>query len=170
MKAIATDNLVNRNRARIPAAELQALADYLIGVRVVADHVWLAGQVFGEITDAVVLSLEPPPRLSDTNQAIVAKEGYKAIQVEFDHQVDHANAAFLGDRSFVKNISIAFGYETPVCADCNCGFKGLLDPDCTKSFWDLEYYERHQISDAYEFSVVAVAAVKNAMLLKGENA
>jgi hypothetical protein len=165
LRAIATDNLVSRNCARIPVGELAALARFLVNKPAITDHnLYSVETSWGRIVSAVVESAVPPVEMSEENQAIVQGEGYRRIVCEIAVEPGHSVIRDI-DFDRVGELSITFLYSEMRCPGCTCG-KAVWSDDCPNDFWTLPYYERHGVTDAFEISLVVVPAVKEARILK----
>ncbi len=164
IEAIATNNLVSRNGGRIPASELPALAGYLIGKKAITDHRWTVYPLppWGYIQSSEVLTLPPPDDIRDVDKDIIVREGYQVIKVAIAADDQHP---YVKDRGYIDGVSIAFEYTTMGCANCECERHDIFHPKCPNSFWDIEYYERWGIVDAFEISLVVIPAVRQASLL-----
>ncbi|NJN87073.1 MAG: hypothetical protein HC881_13235 [Leptolyngbyaceae cyanobacterium SL_7_1] len=167
VEAIATDNLVSRNEARYPAAELPTLARYLVNKPASINHPnAFRGSVedeWGTIITAEVQTTPPPLDLSAENAAIVAAEGYFQIRVKISCADDVAHLdAFR--KALRLRVSISAIYSYMRCPGCKCG-ENIFSRECVNDFWTLPYYERHGVTDALEISLVSVPAVRSACVV-----
>jgi hypothetical protein len=165
LNAIATDNLISRNGARIPASELQALTRFLNGKPAITDHaLYAVSTAWGRIVATALESANAPLDLSEENRAIVANEGYWRILCEIAVEPGHP---VLKDIDFerVGELSITFLYTDMRCPGCTCG-ENVWSRNCPNDFWELPHYERHGVIDAFEISLVVVPAVKSAKILR----
>jgi hypothetical protein len=164
---IATDNLVSRNEARYPAAELPLLATYLVGKPASIDHPSpFRGTVkdeWGTIFSSQVKSVPAPVGLSSENQAIVAAEGYYQVWVDVSCAVDSEHLPEFRKKLRTR-VSIAAIYQFMRCPGCKCG-ADIFSRECVNDFWSLPYYERHGVSDALELSLVSTPAVLSARVV-----
>lgn len=164
LRAIATDNLVSRNGARIPASELPALANFLKGKPAIRDHRMFSTETaWGRVVTTTLERATPPGDLVDYNQAIVAAEGYWQIACEIAVQPGHSVLESL-EYERVGELSITFLYSEMRCPNCSCG-EAIWSEKCVNDFWDLPYYERHGVTDAFEISLVVVPAVQAAKVV-----
>lgn len=164
VRAIATDNLVSRNAARYPLAELPALAELLPGKPATLDHAWSGvASEWGVIIAAILEQVEPPANLTAEDAAIVKVEGYHQVVVEISCP---AGTSYLTDfdHGIRTRCSIAAGYTYMRCPGCKCG-EDMFSRECVNDFWELPYYERVGVVDAFEISLVSVPAVKAAQIL-----
>jgi hypothetical protein len=162
--AIATDNLVSRNGARYPLAELPALAKYLVDKPASIDHAWTTVEKeWGTIVAAEVVKATPSPDLDEYNQAIVKSEGYSQVHVEIACPDDSPHLKEF-DMGLRIRVSITAAYTTIRCPGCSCG-EDVWSRECVNDFWELPYYERHGVCDAMELSLVTIPAVKAARVL-----
>lgn len=164
VRAIATDNLVSRNAARYPVAELPMLVELLPGKPATLDHAWggVASE-WGVITSAAMERVEPPASLTSEDAAIVKAEGYFQVVVEITCP---SGTSYLADfdNGIRTHCSIAAGYTFMRCPGCKCG-EDMFSRECVNDFWSLPYYERVGVVDAFEISLVTVPAVKAAQIL-----
>ena len=164
VRAIATDNLVSRNAARYPVAELPMLVELLPGKPATLDHAWSGvASEWGVITAAVMERVEPPQNLTAEDALIVKAEGYYQVVVDISCP---AGTSYLQDfdNGIRTRCSISAGYTFMRCPGCKCG-EDMFSDDCTNDFWKLPYYERIGVTDAFEISLVTVPAVKAAQIL-----
>lgn len=167
---LAIDNLVTRNRRRLPAAELPALAALLVGKPAIANHNTynVAGE-WATVTKAWVQTIRPgddlyPADLSEVDRAVVAAEGYQVVMLELSVTPD---CPYLDDFDvgLKRRVSITFIYSRLVCPDCNCGVQDMWHPKCPNLPYELPHIEYAGVTDAWEVSLVVVPAVRAASVL-----
>lgn len=164
LKAIASDNLISRNRARTPLGELPMLAQCLQGKPCTTDHnTYNVEKEWATIARAWVEKVEPPPGLDPLNSAVVAREGYYQVMCELSVPDDSPHLLAF-DRGLRLRVSIQFMYTYPRCPGCTCG-ENYWHRACLNSYADIDYLERIGVTDAYELSLVVVPAVTAARVL-----
>jgi hypothetical protein len=90
VRAIATDNLVSRNGARIPKSELAALAGYLKDKPAIKDHrMFSVDTSWGRIVETAVEAATPPDDLDEHNRLVVNAEGYWVVTCSIAVQPGH---------------------------------------------------------------------------------
>lgn len=167
LQAIATDNLVSRNRARTPLDELTSLAGYLVGKPATTDHnTYQIEKEWATITSAYVEQASPPDGLDEVNRAIVSQEGYHRIICDLSVPSDSPHLQAF-ERGLRLRVSIQFIYSVPRCPGCTCG-ESYFSRFCPNTWEDIQYLERIGVTDAYEISLVVVPAVREARVLYKE--
>ena len=166
---VGTDNLLNRSLGKWGINELEKLAGLLPGLPLTLDHDWVnVSKVQGLAFDArVTISPNPPEWVSRSasytwNMAIIAKEGYRAL--EFDVSIP-ANAEILIPLRFgsIGKISLGgFAYKNIICPLCNVPFDDQrcphLIPDnfTSNELNAAPYYIRSDVIDLGEASIVTI--------------
>jgi hypothetical protein len=161
MRAIVTNNLVNRSGSRFPARELPLLADYLKQVYAVTDHILLVDRVWAKAVDAVIEAAEPPLLAgiyAEFNQAIVTLEGYQQIVMELE-PYDHPATDLV--KQGITPVSITSAFTMLACPLCDQDVW-----DCKHAFSEIPYFNRTGVVDAIEVSLVGAAAVREAKVIE----
>jgi hypothetical protein len=167
LKAIASDNLISRNRARTPADELPMLAQCLVGKPCTTDHnTYNVEKEWATITHAWVdKAATPPSGLDPLNLAVIDREGYQQVRCELSVPDDSPHLLAF-ERGLRLRVSIQFLYTYPRCPGCTCG-ENYWHRACPNTYADIQYLERIGVVDAYELSLVVVPAVTSARVLVG---
>jgi len=150
---ICSDNLPDLNGGRFPASEVVKMPESILGKSATFDHDWWdVRQMYGRIVAASAYEAEPPENLTESDRAIIEKEGYWVCKIDIEVQRAEQTLPMMSENS------IGFSYGRIRCPECECPEQDIRSPKCPNYFWDLEYYERHELEAVHEDSFVLIPA------------